>query len=190
MLARMLLAIAVASTVLVGQPVTAQSDPATSTANNTDRVAVNGVDLYYEIHGQGPPLVMLHGGVNPSDMFGAPLAEMAETNQVYAIHLRGHGLSSDAAEPWTSEQMADDVAALLGELGIESADFMGWSLGGGVAFQTAIRHPEIVGKLVVISMNVRAEGFRGVDVGVTDDQQRHRDSVGVRRGGRQGNEGQ
>lgn len=158
MLPRTLLAVAVAGAILVGLPVLAQGDPATSTPGTTDRVAVNGVELYYEVHGEGPPLVMLHGGVNPSDMFGAPQAEMAETHQVYAIHLRGHGLSTDADEPWSYEQMADDVAALLGELEIESADFMGWSLGGGVAFQTAIRHPEVVGRLVVISMNVRADG--------------------------------
>ncbi len=125
---------------------------------NSGRVAVNGVELYYEVHGQGPPLVMLHGGVNPSDMFGAPLAEMAKTHQVYAVHLRGHGLSTDADEPWSCEQMADDVAAMLDELEIEKIDVMGWSLGGGVAFQLAIRHPERVGKLIVISMNVRNDG--------------------------------
>jgi pimeloyl-ACP methyl ester carboxylesterase len=91
-------------------------------------------------------------------MFGAPLAAMAKTHQVIAIHLRGHGFSTDKDEPWSYEQMADDVAALLGKLGIEKVDFMGWSLGGGVAFQTAIRHPERVGKLVVVSMNIRDKG--------------------------------
>jgi pimeloyl-ACP methyl ester carboxylesterase len=122
---------------------------------NTARVAVNGVELYYEIHGKGSPLVMLHGGVNPADMFGAPLFAMAQTHQVIAIHLRGHGFSTDADEHWSYQQMADDVAALLGKLGMERIDFMGWSLGGGVALQTAIRHPARVGKLIVISMNVR-----------------------------------
>jgi pimeloyl-ACP methyl ester carboxylesterase len=129
-----------------------------STPTTTARAAVNGVELYYEIHGKGSPLVMLHGGVNPSDMFGAPLAAMAKAHQVIAIHLRGHGFSTDAAEPWSYQQMADDVAALLGKLGIEKVDFMGWSLGGGVAFQTAIRHPERVGKLIVVSMNIRDKG--------------------------------
>jgi pimeloyl-ACP methyl ester carboxylesterase len=127
-------------------------------ATKSARVAVNGVELYYEIHGAGSPLVMLHGGVNPSDMFGAPLAAMAETHQVIAIHLRGHGFSTDTGAPWSCEQMADDVAALLGELGIETIDVMGWSLGGGVALQTAIRHPERVGKLIVISMSIRHDG--------------------------------
>jgi pimeloyl-ACP methyl ester carboxylesterase len=127
-------------------------------APTSGRVAVNGIELYYEIHGEGPPLVLLHGGVNPSDMFGAPLAAMAQTQQVIAIHLRGHGFSTDADEPWTYEQMADDVAALLDQLGMKTVDVMGWSLGGGVALQTAIRHPDRVGKLIVISMSIRHDG--------------------------------
>lgn len=129
-----------------------------SSPTSSARVAVNGVELYYETHGKGSPLVMLHGGVNPSDMFGAPLVEMAKTHRVIAIHLRGHGFSTDADEPWSYEQMADDVAVLLGKIGLEKTDFMGWSLGGGVALQTAIRHPERVGKLIVISMNIRDKG--------------------------------
>ncbi|MGB3339638.1 MAG: alpha/beta hydrolase [Devosia sp.] len=135
-----------------------QGETPMSIPTSTDRVAVNGVELYYEIHGEGSPLVMLHGGVNPSDMFGAPLAEMAKTHKVIAIHMRGHGFSTDSDEPWSSEQMADDVDALLGELGIDQIDIMGWSLGGGVAYQLAIRHPDRVGKLIVISMNIRNEG--------------------------------
>lgn len=126
--------------------------------NTSGRVAINGVELYYEIHGDGPPLVMLHGGVNPSDFFGAPLAAMAQTQKVIAIHMRGHGFSTDADVPFSCEQMADDVAALLGELGIEKADIMGWSLGGAIALQVAIRHPRVVRKLVVISISMRAEG--------------------------------
>lgn len=129
-----------------------------STPTRTARIAVNGVELHYEIHGRGSPLVMLHGGVNPSDMFGAPLAEMAKSHQVIAIHLRGHGFSTDAAAPWSAELMADDVAALLGELGMSKVDVMGWSLGAGVALQTAIRHPALVGKLVVISVSIRDDG--------------------------------
>jgi pimeloyl-ACP methyl ester carboxylesterase len=129
-----------------------------SSPKHTGRVAVNGVTLFYEIHGEGAPLVMLHGGVNPSDMFGAPLVAMAETHQVIAVHLRGHGFSTDADVPWSYEQMADDVAMLLRTLRIDKANLMGWSLGGGVALQTAIRHPELVGKLIVISMNIRHDG--------------------------------
>ncbi len=158
MLRRTLMKYAALGAALLATPARAQIEGATPMAKTSDRVAVNGVELYYEIHGAGSPLVMLHGGVNPSEMFGAPLAAMAKSHQVYAIHLRGHGLSSDTDEPWSVEQMADDVAALLDELGIEQIDVMGYSLGGGVALQTAIRHPARVGKLIVISMNVRDDG--------------------------------
>jgi pimeloyl-ACP methyl ester carboxylesterase len=126
--------------------------------NQGARVTVNGVDLYYETHGEGAPLVMLHGGVNPSEMFGVPLTEMAENHKVIAVQLRGHGYSADTSEPWSYELMADDVAALMGEIGVESADVMGYSLGAGVALQLTIRHPERVKKLVAISMAYRFDG--------------------------------
>ena len=129
-----------------------------TTPTKTGTAAVNGVEIRYDIYGEGSPLVMLHGGVNPSEMFGAPLAEMAKTHQVIAIQLRGHGFSTDADAPWTFEQMADDVAAVLTQIGVAKADFMGYSLGAGVAIQTTIRHPEIVGKLVAISAAVRGDG--------------------------------
>jgi pimeloyl-ACP methyl ester carboxylesterase len=131
---------------------------AMSSANDSGRASVNGVTLYYEIHGKGAPLVMLHGGVNPSEMFGGTLAEMAKSHRVVAVHLRGHGFSTDADDPWTYEGMADDVAALMGQLKIARADLMGYSTGAGVALQIAIRHPERVGKLVAISMAYRADG--------------------------------
>ena len=152
--------LAVLAAVMLAVPSHAQvaGKPDVSTPTRTGRVAVNGVELHYEIHGRGSPLVMLHGGVNPSDMFGAPLAAMAKSHQVIAIHLRGHGFSTDAEGPWSAEQMADDVAALLGKLGMAKVDVMGWSLGGGVALQTAIRHPALVRKLVVISASVRDGG--------------------------------
>ena len=151
---------ALALVAVLATPAMAQTQGETTmtTLKSSARVAVNGVELYYEVHGEGAPLVMLHGGVNPSDMFGAPLAEMAKTHKVIAIHMRGHGFSTDSDAPWSYEQMADDVDALLGTLGIDKIDVMGWSLGGGVAYQLAIRHPERVGKLVVIGMNVKDSG--------------------------------
>ncbi len=158
MLRRTLLKLAVLGAATAAPPIEAHAEGERTMPPTSARVAVNGVELYYEIHGEGPPLVMLHGGVNPSEMFGAPLAEMATTHQVIAIHLRGHGFSTDSDDPWTYEQMADDVAALLGELGIDKIDVMGWSLGGGVALQTAIRHPDRVGKLIVISKSIRHGG--------------------------------
>ena len=158
---RTLVKIAALGTAIGAAPVLAQSHPEGARAmiaTTSARVTANGVELYYEIHGEGAPLIMLHGGVNPSDFFGETLATMAESHQVYAVHLRGHGFSKDRNEPWSYEVMADDVAALMGEIGLPSADVMGWSLGGGVGLQLAIRHPERVKKLVVISMAYRAAG--------------------------------
>ena len=119
---------------------------------------VEGTELYYEIHGGGAPLVMLHGGVNPSAVFGAPLAEMAKTFKVIAIHARGHGFSKDTDAPWSIEQAADDVAAVLKDRGIAKASVMGYSFGAKIALQFAIRHPDMVDKLVVISAAYSMDG--------------------------------
>lgn len=120
---------------------------------------VNDVALYYEVHGDGPPLIMLHGGVTPSEMFGAPLVEMAKTHKVIALHTRGHGLSKDGSRPWSFELFADDVAAVMGHLGIEKASVMGYSSGALVALQTAIRHPQLVDRLIVVSAAFRSDGY-------------------------------
>ncbi|MHB1328992.1 MAG: alpha/beta fold hydrolase [Gemmatimonadales bacterium] len=120
---------------------------------------VNDIELYYEIHGNGPPLIMLHGGVTPSEMFGAPLAEMAKSHKVVAVHTRGHGLSKDGSQPWSFELFADDVAAVMGHLGLEKASVMGYSSGAVVALQTAIRHPQLVDRLIVIATAFRSDGY-------------------------------
>jgi pimeloyl-ACP methyl ester carboxylesterase len=120
---------------------------------------VNGTELYYEIHGDGPPLVMLHGGVDPSQMFGAPLTDMAKNFKVIAIHARGHGRSKDTTAPWSIEQAADDVAAVLKHLKINKASVMGYSFGGAIALQFAIRHPDMLDNLVVVSAAYSSNGY-------------------------------
>jgi pimeloyl-ACP methyl ester carboxylesterase len=149
----------VAAAFAVSAHTTAAGGQAMRTAEAKGYAKVNGVELYYEIHGDGPPLIMLHGGVTPSDMFGAPLAEMAKAHKVVAPHFQGHGLSKDSSRPWSSEVFADDVAALMGQLGIEKASVMGYSSGGLVALQLAIRHPERVDRLIVISSAFRSDGY-------------------------------
>jgi pimeloyl-ACP methyl ester carboxylesterase len=121
--------------------------------------SVNGLKLYYEIHGGGRPLVLLHGGVGASEMFASLLPVLAGARQVIAVHLQGHGRTSDGDRPLRFESMAGDVAALLGQLGIPSADILGYSLGGGVALQTAIRHSQLLRKLVLVSTPFRRQGF-------------------------------
>ncbi|HEY6157943.1 MAG TPA: alpha/beta hydrolase [Gemmatimonadales bacterium] len=120
---------------------------------------VNGIKLYYEIAGTGRPLVLLHGGLGALEMFGPNLAALARRRQVIAVDLQGHGRTADIDRPLSVAFMADDIAALIKHLGLASADIMGYSLGGGVALQTAIRHPEVVRKLVVVSTPFRRDGF-------------------------------
>jgi len=120
---------------------------------------VNGIKLYYEIHGVGRPLILLHGGLGAIEMFGPNLAALAKGRRVIAVDLQGHGRTADIDRPLSVELMADDIAALIGHLGLEQPDVMGYSLGGGVALQTAIRHPEVVGKLVVVSTPFRRSAF-------------------------------
>jgi pimeloyl-ACP methyl ester carboxylesterase len=120
---------------------------------------VNGIKLYYEIQGSGKPLVLLHGGLGAIEMFGPNLAALAKSRQVIGVDLQGHGRTADIDRPLSVEFMADDIAALIKHLGLQRADIMGYSLGGGVALQTAIRHPEVVDKLVVVSTPFRRNGF-------------------------------
>src|SRR5216117_2656769 len=120
---------------------------------------VNGIKLYYEIHGTGRPLILLHGGLGAIEMFGPNLPALAKGRQVIAVDLQGHGRTADIDRPLSVALMADDIAALIQRLGIARAGIMGYSLGGGVALQTAIRHPDVVRKLVVVSTPFRRNAF-------------------------------
>jgi pimeloyl-ACP methyl ester carboxylesterase len=122
-------------------------------------VDVNGIKLYYEIHGTGRPLILLHGGLGALEMFGPNLTALAKGHRVIAVDLQGHGRTADIDRPLSVSLMADDIAALIKYLSLNRPDIMGYSLGGGVALQTAIRHPEVVGKLVVVSTPFRRSGF-------------------------------
>ena len=125
--------------------------------SNSGFAPVNGLNLYYEIHGEGQPLIMLHGGVAASEAFGQNLTDLAKARKVIALHLQAHGHTKDIDRPLRSEFMADDVAALMALLKIEKADVLGYSLGGGVALQTAIRHPAAVDRLIVVRRKILAE---------------------------------
>lgn len=119
---------------------------------------VNGLEMYYEVHGTGEPLVVLHGAYMTIDMMGEIVPSLAQTRQVIAVELQGHGHTADIDRPLSYKQMADDVAALLRYLEIEVADVFGYSMGGGVALQTAVRHPKVVRKLVVASASYTSDG--------------------------------
>lgn len=120
---------------------------------------VNGLSLYYEIHGAGRPLVLLHGGLGSGEMFGAILPALAERHQVILPDLQGHGRTADIDRPLDVRLMADDIAALIGHLGLDAPDVAGFSLGGSVALQTAVRHPARVRRLVAVSAHVRRDAI-------------------------------
>jgi len=140
-------------TMLVPAAALAQQKPTTGYA------PVNGLKMYYEVHGSGDPVVLLHGAFmtitnNWTDWIG----ELSKTRKVIAVEMQGHGRTADIARDITSENLADDVAALLDHLKIPRADLIGYSMGGGVAMQCAIRHPDKVRKVVVISSRFRNDG--------------------------------
>ena len=120
---------------------------------------VNQLNMYYETHGEGPPLLLLHGAYMTVDMFGPLLPGLAAIRQVIAPELQAHGRTADADRPLTYEQMADDCAALLRHLEIGQADVVGYSMGGAAGLQLAIRHPELVRRLVVASAGFRYDGM-------------------------------
>jgi pimeloyl-ACP methyl ester carboxylesterase len=132
----------------------------TDTNNPAGKYAsVNGINLYYEIHGTGKPLIMIHGGFGTFDMFAALSPALALEHQVIGVDLYGHGRTALTNRPMRFEHMADDIAGLIHHLGLEKSDVLGFSLGGAVALQTAIRHPERVNKLVLISTPFKRAGW-------------------------------
>jgi len=117
---------------------------------------VNGQRLYYEIHGSGRPLVLLHGGLLTIDLSFGPLLEpLAASRQVIAVELQGHGHTADSGRPMTIEALAADVVALLDHLGIAEADLFGFSLGGLVAYAVALGAPDRVGRMIAASADAR-----------------------------------
>jgi pimeloyl-ACP methyl ester carboxylesterase len=120
---------------------------------------VNGINLYYETYGSGRPMVLLHGGLGSGEMFGPILPALADHHQVIVVDLQGHGRTADIDRPLDIRLMAGDIAALIDHLGLRQPDVVGYSLGGGVAYQVAIAYPEKVGRLVSASAHVRRDAI-------------------------------
>jgi pimeloyl-ACP methyl ester carboxylesterase len=135
------------------------TDLTTETMGAGTYADVNGVNLYYETHGSGRPMILLHGGLGSGEMFGPILPALAADHLVILPDLQGHGRTADIDRPIDVRLMADDIAALIDHLGLDRPDVVGYSLGGGVALFLAARHPEKVGRLVMASAHVNSNAM-------------------------------
>ena len=124
----------------------------------TGYAPVNGLRMYYEVHGTGDPLVLLHGAFATIDLWGPVLESLATDHQVIAVELQGHGHTADIDRPFSYEQFAADVAELMAHLGIAQADVVGYSMGANTGLRLAMHDPDLVRKLVAISANYRTDG--------------------------------
>ncbi len=157
----------VATAAATAAPIRAQGETAamqtataaTSAASRSGYVQANGVRYYYEIHGQGEPLLLLHGGLGSIQMFGPVLPVLAANRQVIAVDLHGHGRTALGDREISLIDMGDDLAVLLRELGYAQVDVLGYSLGGGVAFRLAVQHPQMVRRLAMVSAGIAQDGF-------------------------------
>jgi pimeloyl-ACP methyl ester carboxylesterase len=120
---------------------------------------VNGISLYYEEHGSGQPLVLLHGGYGSGEMYAPILESLAKDRRVITVDLQGHGRTADVDRPLRCQTLGDDIAALIGHLGLRQADLMGYSFGAATALRTAIQHPELIRRLVIVSVPCKRDGW-------------------------------
>src|ERR1700730_17133707 len=135
------------------------SDWTTQTKGTGQHAEVNGINLYYETHGSGRPLILLHGGLGSGEMFGPVLPLLAKRHQVIAVDLQGHGRTADIDRPIDIRLMAGDIAALIDHLRLATPDLVGYSLGGGVALQTAAQYPAKIRRLVMVSAHIRTDAI-------------------------------
>ena len=155
---RRFIAIRAAGTILAATAVAMAQTHATPDVK-TGYAPVNGLKMYYEIHGAGQPLILLHGGLGSTEMLEEIITPLAKGRQVIAVDLQGHGRTADIDRPLRCESMADDIAGLMKYLGIAKADLMGYSLGGCVALRTAIQHADLVRKVVLVSTAFKRDGW-------------------------------
>ncbi|MBB4226660.1 alpha/beta fold hydrolase [Rhizobium mongolense] len=144
----------IATALFVTSSVLAEAQPA------GNRVKVNGMQIYYEVSGDGDPLVVLHGAYMNIPSMGTIIPKLAKTHKVYALELQGHGRTTDIDRPITYPNLADDVAAFMDAVGLKKADIFGYSMGAAAGLQVAIRHPEKVNKLIAASVAYDAEGWQ------------------------------
>ena len=144
----------IAAALLFTGPVPAVAEPV------GDRVEVNGMQMYYEVSGQGDPVIVLHGSYMNIPSMGAIIPKLAETHKVYALELQGHGRTTDIVRPITYANLADDVGVFMDKVGLKKADVFGYSMGAVAGLQLAIRHPDKVNKLILASGAYDVEGLQ------------------------------
>jgi pimeloyl-ACP methyl ester carboxylesterase len=143
-----------AAALLFSVPVLAQQEPPGK------RVPIHGMQMYYEVSGQGEPLIVLHGAYMNIPSMGSIIPKLAATRRVYALELQGHGRTTDVERPITYANLADDVAAFMDAAGLAKADVFGYSMGAQAGLQLAIRHPSRVNKLVAASVAYDLRGWQ------------------------------
>jgi pimeloyl-ACP methyl ester carboxylesterase len=149
---------AAAAVVLATAPIADAQQPARS--DSSGYIMANGVNYWFEVHGKGEPLLLLHGGLFSTGMFGPTLTKLAETHRVIGVDLLGHGHTAfGAREKIRLEEIGRDLAVVVEKLGLRQVDVMGYSFGGGAALQLAFQHPELVRRLVVVSAPYAQSGF-------------------------------
>src|SRR6266487_5550732 len=154
-IARLTLALALLATPAMADAQAAPRRPAVG-----HRVQVNGMPMYYEVSGQGEPLIVLHGAYMNIRTMSAIVPRLARTHKVYALELQGHGRTTDLDRPITYPNLADDVAAFMDVVGLKKADVFGYSMGAAAGLQFAIRHPEKINRLVAASAAYDAQGWQ------------------------------
>ncbi len=150
----MLRSLVIAVVLVVCGPAAAQ------TQSSGNLAGVNGMQMYYEVSGEGDPLIVLHGAYMNIPSMGEIIPALAETHRVYALELQGHGRTTDIDRPITYQNLADDVAAFMNVIGLEKADVFGYSMGANTGLQLAIRHPEKVAQLIAASVSYDVEGWQ------------------------------
>jgi pimeloyl-ACP methyl ester carboxylesterase len=146
--------------VAIDKTAAAPSPSSAAVVKTANYASVNGLNMYYEVHGTGRPLVLLHGAFTTIDSaWGKLLPSLAKDRQVIAIEQQGHGHTANIDRPFSYEQMAEDTAALLRQLKMEDADVLGWSMGGTTALRLAMQHPGLVRKLMVVGCHYNNQGW-------------------------------
>lgn len=148
-----------AASALADSPPAASAQRAIAAPDKSGRIAVNGINYYYEIRGKGEPLLLLHGGLGSSDMFAPLLPTLTKARQVVLVDLQGHGRTELGTRKFDLVAMGDDLNGIVQKLGYKQIDVFGYSFGGGVGFRLAVQHPDVVRRLVLVSAGYAADGF-------------------------------